>query len=58
MNAHSNWGGLLDEGEEILWQGRPNGELQLRPPNIAVAIFGMAFAGFALFWMMMAARPG
>jgi hypothetical protein len=58
MSAHSNWEGILDEGEEILWQGRPDGALVLRPQNIPLAVFGLIFAGFALFWMMMAASAG
>ena len=25
------WDGLLDEGEEILWQGRPDGRFVFKP---------------------------
>lgn len=52
------WAGILDEGERILWQGRPDGGIALRPRNIAMAAFGLFFAGFALFWMIMAAQAG
>ena len=58
MNVHSNWGGILDADEEILWQGRPDGALSLKPENIPLALFGLVFAGFALFWMIMAASAG
>ena len=58
MNVHSNWDGILDADEVILWQGRPDGALSLKPENIPLALFGVVFAGFALFWMMMAASAG
>ena len=58
MKVHSNWDGILDADEEILWQGRPDGALSLKPENIPLALFGMVFAGFALFWMIMAASAG
>ncbi len=58
MKVHSNWDGILDADEEILWQGRPDGALLLKPENIPLAIFGLVFAGFALFWMRMAASAG
>jgi len=56
--APPGWEGLLDPGERILWQGRPDGTVVLRPRNIALFLFGLAFAGFALFWMVMAAQAG
>ena len=52
------WEELLDPGERILWQGRPDGAVVLRPRNMAAFLFGLAFAGFALFWMVMAAQAG
>jgi len=58
MSVHANWDGILDADEEILWQGRPDGMLSYKPDNIPVALFGLVFAGFALFWMMMAASAG
>ncbi len=53
MSAPPGWEDILDPGEEILWQGRPEarfdwaGLISLRMP------FGLAFTGFALFWMTM-----
>lgn len=52
------WAGILDEGERILWQGRPDTGLTLGPHNILTALFGLFFAGFALVWMVMAMRAG
>ena len=56
--AFSGWEGILDKGEKILWQGRPDTAIHIRPANIATMVFGLAFAGFALFWMIMASAAG
>ena len=58
MTAPAGWEGILDTGETILWQGRPDGKIVLRPANTATFVFGLAFAGFALFWMIMASTAG
>lgn len=58
MSARAGWEGLLDAGETILWQGRPAQGFYLRPDKAVTAVFGLAFAGFALFWMTMAAQGG
>lgn len=52
------WQGILDEDEAILWQGRPDGTFHFDIGNIFALIFGTFFAGFALFWMLMAAQAG
>lgn len=52
------WDGILDADETILWQGRPDGAVTLRPGNIVLVIFGLFFAGFALLWMIMAYQAG
>lgn len=52
------WQGILDEGEAILWQGRPDGRIAFDIGNIFALIFGLFFAGFALFWMLMASQAG
>ena len=54
----SGWEGILDADEAILWQGRPDGNVVFRPSNIVGFLFGLAFAGFALFWMVLAASAG
>ncbi len=58
MTRPDGWDGILDKGEEILWQGRPNEKFRFRIADIATFLFGLAFAGFALFWMIMAASAG
>lgn len=54
----TGWSGLLDRGENILWQGRPSGRVHLGLANIPLMLFGLFFAGFALFWMKMASGAG
>ena len=59
MTKHdSAWDGILDTDEEILWQGRPDPKFTFKPAMIFTTLFGMAFAGFALFWMIMASSAG
>lgn len=58
MNVTAGWEGILDEGENILWQGRPDAAVVLTVTNVGVFLFGLAFAGFALFWMIMASQAG
>ncbi len=52
------WEGLLDKDERIIWQGRPGGGFEFRIGNAVGAVFGLFFAGFALFWMIMASMAG
>lgn len=54
----AGWAGLLDPGEAILWQGRPGTAIRLGIGDIALMVFGTFFAGFALFWMVMASMAG
>lgn len=56
--AKSGWEGILDDGETVLWQGRPDGAVKFRIGHVFTFIFGLAFAGFALFWMIMASSAG
>lgn len=59
MSAAAGWDGILDDGETILWQGRPEGGFHLTAGRIFEALFGLAFAGFALVWMVLASNgPG
>ena len=53
------WEGLPDPGEEIVWQGRPSPRPRLEWGSaVEPAVFAV-FTGFAVFWMLMAARtPG
>lgn len=54
----SGWDGILDDGEHILWQGRPDGRVVMKIGNILGFVFGLFFAGFALVWMVLAASAG
>ena len=58
MSAPEGWDGILDEGEDIRWQGRPGTKVVWKIGHIFSVLFGLAFAGFALFWMIMASRAG
>ncbi len=52
------WQGILDPGERIVWQGRPDQGFFVEAGNIPTALFALFFTGFAVFWMSMAARSG
>lgn len=56
--TEAGWEGILDHGEKILWQGRPDGKIVWTGSNIIMAIFGLFFAAFAVFWMVLAASAG
>ena len=58
MSIPSGWEGILDSDEEIQWQGRPDGAVVWKASYLFTGLFGLAFAGFALFWMIMAAQSG
>ncbi|MDF1856515.1 aspartate carbamoyltransferase catalytic subunit [Pseudooceanicola sp.] len=52
------WDGILDPGEVIQWQGRPDPAVKFQLSHIVTVVFGLLFSGFALFWMITAARSG
>lgn len=52
------WEGILDQGERIVWQGRPDPGLHFGPGQLGTALFSVFFSGFAVFWMVMASRAG
>ncbi len=54
----TGWEGILDAGERIIWQGRPDPSFHVSPKKLFPTLFGLGFAGFALFWMAMAAQSG
>ncbi len=58
MNGNDPWAGILDGDETILWQGRPDASVTFGAAALFQILFGMAFAGFALFWMVMASLGG
>lgn len=58
MSSRDEWAGLLDEGEEILWQGRPEHRLRLEFKSPLEAVIAIVFVGFSIFWMNGAAQSG
>lgn len=52
------WKTHLQDGETIVWQGRPDNAFSIGMPQLGKALFGVFFAGFAVFWMVMAASGG
>lgn len=58
MSQPPGWSGILDPGETVLWQGQPDDSITFGPGTIGLLIFGLLFAGFALFWMVVAAGAG
>jgi hypothetical protein len=58
MSGDDPWAGLLNEGEEILWQGRPSGALRLEWRSPMDALMPLAFVAFSVFWMVTAATEG
>lgn len=46
----AGWEGLLDAGEQVLWQGQPRPGLAIRPASTERLVMGLALVGFALVW--------
>lgn len=58
MSGADSWDGILEPGEHILWQGRPDTRFRLHWFDLVTGLFGFLFAAFAAFWMVMAAQAG
>ena len=56
--AQRDWAGILDQGENILWQGRPLPRLRLEFQTPFEPLFFTFFTGFSVFWMVGASRAG
>lgn len=54
----AGWEGILEPGEVILWQGRPDARIGIAPRHLPEIGFGLVFTGFALFWMVSAYSMG
>ena len=52
------WDPYLEKDEKILWQGHPRHEFVLPKVEIPAILFGFAFIGFSVFWMIGASREG
>ena len=53
MAEESGWANILDEDEQVLWQGRPAKPFVIRPSDLALSLFGAVFLAFSVFWMAM-----
>jgi hypothetical protein len=49
------WDGILEDGEDILWQGRPDTRFAMADADMLPMIFGLIFTAFAMLWMAIAA---
>jgi hypothetical protein len=49
------WDGILEDGEHILWQGRPNTGFAMAGNDMLPMIFGLIFSGFAMLWIALTA---
>ncbi|WP_298260069.1 aspartate carbamoyltransferase catalytic subunit [uncultured Litoreibacter sp.] len=59
MSELSKWRGILDDGEEIIWQGHPEPKIRFEFKSPFEPFFYMFFTGFSVFWMVMASQaPG
>lgn len=54
----AGWENILAPGEVILWQGRPVPGIAFRASHTFTTLFGLAFSGFALIWMIGVAQAG
>lgn len=54
----AEWAGILDPGEEILWQGPPDPTFRLEYRSASDPIFALVFVGFSVFWMVQASAAG
>ncbi|MCU0906786.1 MAG: hypothetical protein MUF73_04915 [Rhodobacteraceae bacterium] len=52
------WEGILNPGERVLWQGRPDGAMRADLSDLRRTAFGAVFAGFGLFWTVAVIRQG
>lgn len=52
------WDGILEAGEDILWQGRPDTSFAMTRDDLILFLFGLMFSGFAMLWMALAAQAG
>ncbi len=52
--AAPGWDGILDPGEKIVWQDRPDARISFAGRAPMQMIMGVFFTGFALFWIVQA----
>lgn len=56
--APAGWEGILEPGERILWQGRPDTVIEWSNILSIQGVFGLFFAAFAVLWIMTAGAMG
>ena len=52
------WDGILEEGETILWQGRPDRLFAMNSDEFTMMAFGLAFSAFAIVFMGIGTASG
>lgn len=52
------WHGMLDEGEDILWQGRPTQAFAMAKADVIPITFRLIFGAVATAWMAVLALGG
>ncbi|MFD1794571.1 aspartate carbamoyltransferase catalytic subunit [Paracoccus aurantiacus] len=53
---YPGWQGILEPGEQILWQGQPDRRFRFAPGDLAKSAPGLFMTCFSLFWMWNAAQ--
>ena len=54
----SGWEGILEPGERVLWQGRPDPDTRWQPPEGRDLRGGIAMSAFGIFWSVAVAANG
>ncbi|PIE16519.1 MAG: hypothetical protein CSA68_02290 [Rhodobacterales bacterium] len=49
--SKNSWEGILEEGEELLWQGRPRTDIVFQKRHILPAILAVGVAGLGIIWI-------
>lgn len=49
------WEGILDEGEAVIWHGRPAQGFAMAQEDMLPLVFGLVFSAFAMIWIGIAA---
>ncbi|PHQ99198.1 MAG: aspartate carbamoyltransferase catalytic subunit [Marinosulfonomonas sp.] len=56
--APTGWEDIFEEGEELLWQGRPDGAVVWQKKHNVTALMGLAVTGFGVFWIVSSWQVG
>ena len=58
MGTPSGWEDILDQGEVIIWQGRPDSTRIWYPVHYACLLLGLVISVFAIIWMNLLVQEG